>query len=107
MPGTTIDFTDEMTETQKVITNLLSINTAVNTLQEQVGRHHKILLEGNGQIPLVEQVRNHSMFIDSTKFWLRTVAVAIVLQTITFGSAAIIYFVKLYPLLSNLSQQQP
>lgn len=92
-----------LTPDQKIALNLVSVNTAINTLQEQVGKHHKVLIEGDGQLPLVEVVRNHESFITSTKFWLRTVAVALVLQTITFGTAAVIYFIKLYPVLEKIA----
>ena len=65
------------------------------------------LIEGNGQLPLMERMRNMETFANTIRFWFRTVAVALVLQTITFGGAAIVYFVKLYPLLEKISANQP
>lgn len=94
----------DLTDTQKLAVNLVSLNTAVNVLQEDSAKYKHILIEGNGELPLMERVRNMEAFITSTKFWLRTIAVAVVLQTITFGTAAIVYFAKLYPLLEKISK---
>lgn len=83
---------------------LIIIQSRVLENEERLDRHHKVLLEGNGELPLVEKVRNLEAFSNNLRFWLRTVAVAIVLQTITFGAAALVYFFKLYPVLEKLSQ---
>lgn len=90
--------TSNLTDGQRLLILQQSILDVVNKSE----RHHKILLEGNGELPLVERVRNLEAFVGSLKFWLRTVSVAIVLQTITFGVAALVYFVKLYPVLQQL-----
>jgi hypothetical protein len=66
-------------------------------------RHHKLLIEGNGELPMLERLRNLEQFIGVLKFWLRTVAIAIVLQTITFGIASMVYFIRLLPLLEKLT----
>ena len=83
---------------------IISTQTAINTIGEKVDKHQKILVEGNGVLPLVEQVRNINAFINSVKFWMKTIAVAVVLQTITFGGAAFVYFLKLYPILEKLQK---
>lgn len=83
---------------------LLILQQALLDAQNKLEKHHKILVEGNGELPLVEKVRNLEVFVGTLKFWLRTVAVAIVLQTITFGAAALIYFIKLYPVLERISK---
>ena len=95
-----------LTDSQKIAVNIISMNTALNDLQHTVDEHEKVLLKGNGELPLRERVRNLEAFVLNFKFWMRTVAVALVLQTITFGTAAIIYFLKLYPLLESLSKSQ-
>lgn len=83
---------------------IIATQTTVNSLSEKVDRHSKILIEGNGHLPLVEQVRNINVFIESMKFWLKTVAVAVVLQTISFSGAALLYFLKLYPVLEKIAK---
>jgi len=97
-----------MTDTQKVFAsimeNQISLNTAVNDLQELTSRHHKVLLDGNGAIPLVEQVRNHEIFIVNIKYWTRLVFGAIIIQTITFGVAVIMAVVRFLPLLERLAK---
>lgn len=93
----------ELTDSQK----LLVIGIAVNTLQTEVHKHEKILIEGNGEPSLQERVRNLETYINSTKYWIRFLAGAILLQTISFGAAAIIYFIRLYPLLDKLAASNP
>lgn len=93
--------TDNMTDGQR----LLILQQSIIDNNVKLEKHHKILLEGNGELPLVERVRNLEAFVGGLKFWLRTVSVAIVLQTITFGIAAMVYFIKLYPVLEKLVKQ--
>lgn len=68
-----------LTDSQKIFAaimeNQISVNTALNDLQESVSKHQKILVDGNGEIPLVEKVRNHTAFIDGMKYWMRFVGV--------------------------------
>lgn len=89
---------DGLTDGQRLIV----LQSRLLSNEDKVAKHHKILLEGNGELPLVERVRNLEAFVGGLKFWLRTVSVAIVLQTITFGIAALVYFIKLYPVLQQL-----
>lgn len=95
--------TNNLTDGQRLLILQQSIIESSNKLD----KHHKILLEGNGELPLVERVRNLETFVASLKFWLRTVSVAIVLQTITFGVAALVYFIKLYPILERIVANNP
>lgn len=86
---------------------LLILQSRVLEHESKISRHHKVLIDGEGDrhLPLVERVRNLEAFQGTLRFWLRTVAVAIVLQTITFASAAVIYFIKLYPVLQQIADQ--
>mgnify|MGYP001608779929 FL=1 len=97
-----------LTETQKVFAsvmeNQISLNTAINALQEVQSKHHTILLDGAGEVPLVETVRIHAAFIDNIRYWSRFVFGAIIIQTITFGVAVIIAVVRFLPLLENLAK---
>lgn len=91
---------DKLTESQRMVI----LQTRVLENDSRLEEHHKILVEGkSSELPLLERVRNLEAFATSIKFWLRTIAVAIVLQTITFGVAAVVYFVRLYPLLEKLT----
>lgn len=92
---------DNLTDSQR----LLVIQNSVLEQQTKLDRHHKMLIEGNGELPLVERVRNLEAFVGGLKFWLRTLSVALVLQTLTFGISALIYFIRLYPLLEKISNQ--
>lgn len=98
--------TEDQRITLKVIQNLTSVNTALNLLQNDVHVHNKILVTGNGEPSLQERIRNLEAYVASQKYWLRMVAGALVLQTITFGTAAIVYFIKLLPILDKLDKLQ-
>jgi hypothetical protein len=106
MPEITIP---NLTDTQKthieILRNITSLNTGLNDVQTDVRELNKIVIVGNGELALRERIRNLEAFINNIKFWLRTVAIALVAQTVTFGIAAIVYFIKLYPLLNKLTEQ--
>lgn len=112
LPDLTPEIAANLTDSQKInikiIQSLNAINTALNDLQHKNMIFDRILIsgdDGTGEVSLQEKVRNLEHFVDGFKFWQRTVAVALVAQTITFGVAAVISFVKLTPILDALSKQ--
>lgn len=98
-----------MTDSQKIFAaimeNQITVNTALNELQEKVEKHHKVLLEGNGEIPLVERVRNHDGFIGNMRYWMRFIGGALIIQTIAFATSVVIAVVKFLPVLERLANQ--
>lgn len=99
------ELTEDLSAQDKLRMNVISMNTALNDLQHTVEKHHKILIEGNGVPSLVETVRGHTNYIDSTKYWLRFIGGALVINVITFLGAAIAFLVKVYPVLETLSKK--
>jgi hypothetical protein len=87
--------------------SLVILRNDITEIKGDVAKHHKILIEGNGEIPLVEKVRNHDVFIGEMKYWMKFIIGALVLQTITFGTAALIWFMKLSPILEKLTNTTP
>ena len=96
-----------MTDSQKILTaiieNQMSLNTALNDLQESVAKHQRILVDGNGEIPLVEKVRNHDSFISGMRYWMRFIGGALIVQTLAFAMSVVIAVVKFLPLLEKLA----
>lgn len=92
---------DNLTDSQKIIV----IQNSVIEHEQKLAKYQKILIEGNGERPLVQRMYDVEQFVNAVKFWQRTIAVALVLQTITFGVAAMVYFIRLYPLLERLANQ--
>lgn len=96
-----------MTESQKIfssiIENQITINTAVNDLQEIQAKHHKVLLEGNGELPMLERLRNVEAFIGNWKYWGRFIGGAMIVQTIAFAFAIAIALIRFLPLLEKLA----
>lgn len=109
------DLAKSLTDSQKInlkiIQNLTSINTAVNNVQndlhetqEVLKTHDKLLVTGNGEPSLQERIRNLESWVASQKYWLRLVSGALILQTVTFAVTALIYFVRLLPMLERIVQ---
>ena len=98
-----------LTDSQKIfasiIENQVSINTVINDLQEMTTKHHKVLIEGNGEIPLVERVRSHELFIGEIRYWSKFLFGALILQTIAFGAGLVIAVVRFLPILEKLAGQ--
>ena len=82
----------------------LIISLAVNDLQTKVSKHESILVTGmEGELPLLERMRNTENYINNTKYWTRFVAGALILQTLAFGGSVIWATVRLLPLLERLA----
>lgn len=88
---------DNLTDSQKLIV----ISNAILEQQAKLDKHHKILIEGNGEPPLMYRIRDIEVFVNGIRFWQRTLAVALVLQTLTFIVSAVSFFSRIYPLLEQ------
>lgn len=97
------DLTPTMTDEQKVAMNIISLNTAINDLQTDVKELNKVVLIGNGDLPLRETVRNHEIFIRDVRFWVRFIGSSLVLQTLAFGVGTAIAIIKFLPVLERLA----
>lgn len=96
---------EPMTDSQR----RLIMSLAINDLQTKTSRHENILITGiNGQLPLLERVRNLEKYVenyvDTTKYWTRFVVGALILQTLSLGSAVAWAAVKLIPLIERLTK---
>lgn len=93
----------DMTDTQKLLWNVTSLSTNLLETNQQVAKHHRLLIEGNGELPLVEQIRNLNTFVNGVRYWMKFLIGALLLQTMAFLGTALVYFIKLYPMLEKLS----
>lgn len=99
------NLTDSQKLYQRLIENLISINTTLNLVQETQERDHKILVEGNGELPLVEQVRNNTEYINGIKHWSRYLIGALILQTMAFLFGVIVAIIQFLPVLQRLAEK--
>jgi hypothetical protein len=99
------DLKISLTDSQKISLNIITMNTAINDIQTDVRDLIKIVITGNGELPLREQVRNNSVFISSIKYWTRFVFGALIVQTIAFTAGILIAIVKFLPVLERLATQ--
>jgi hypothetical protein len=110
MPNPNTDFNvPNLTDSQKlymeIIKNFMSVNTAVNDMQNDVAKLNKVVLTGNGEIPLVEKVRDHTKFISNIEYWSRFLIGALLIQTITFFFGIIMALVRFLPILEKLASK--
>lgn len=103
-----------LTDTQKNLlamqTNLLTVNTEVNTLQENEKERDKsikklieVVMVGNGEPALREVVRGHAAFISEIKRWVRYMLMLIITQLLAFAAASIVAYMKFLPVLEKLA----
>ena len=92
---------DNLTDSQKMIV----ITNTLLEQQQKLDKHHKLLIEGNGEPPLMYRIRDIETFVNGIRFWQRTLAVALVLQTVTFIVSALAFFARIYPLLEQIANQ--
>jgi predicted ATP-dependent Lon-type protease len=92
---------ESLTDSEK----LLSLSLTLNQVQSDTARLEKVVLIGNGELPLVEKVRNHETFINNFNYWGKIVAGILVAQFITLIGAGIWSLIKVLPLLEKLANQ--
>jgi len=105
MPETKViaDLGISLTDSQKISLNIITINTAINDLQTDMRELNRVVILGNGDLPLREQVRNNTSFIVTTKYWTRFVFGALILQTITFGVGIVVAIIRFLPVLEKIA----
>lgn len=99
------DITPNLTDSQKLNMNVITINTAVNELQTDVKKLNTVVLEGNGELPIREQVRNHERFIGEIRYWIKFIFGIVVTWTIGQMILAVVAINWLYPILTKLANQ--
>jgi len=92
-----------LTDSQKMSLNIITMNTAINELQTDFREINKIVVLGNGELPLREQVRNNTVFISNVKYWTRFIFGALILQTLTMGIGIVVALVRFLPVLEKLA----
>lgn len=74
-----------------------------DTLVKLVDEHDKILIRGNGQPSLQEEVRGLKAYITEQKTWIKAIALLFLGQFITVGISMIVLFIRVLPILQKLS----
>lgn len=108
----------KMTDSQKINIQMLQAITSVNTrvndighnytlLREDVDRHEKLLVTGDGELPVLERIRNTEKFIDGVRYWVRMIIGLLVAQFIAFASASLIAYLKFLPVLERIANSKP
>lgn len=98
------NLTDSQKLYQAMVEHLVTMSTGLNDVQSDVRELNKVVLLGNGELPLRETVRNHTAFINDMKYWIRLVGGAIVLQTLVFAFGVAVALVKFLPVLESLAK---
>lgn len=86
----------------------LIISLALNDLQTKVSRHETLLITGTEhELPIPERIRNLERFINNTKYWVRFVGGALVVQTLAFAGAVLWAALRLLPALERILAANP
>ena len=79
-----------------------SNSEAIRIIKALVDQHDKIIVRGNGEPSLLEDVRTIKRFCDSIRFWITAIGLAFLGQAV----ATIWYFTtQIYPLMVQLQTQ--
>lgn len=82
---------------------LTKLEVKVTELCDKVEYHNKVLVRGNGDKSLIEEVHGVVEFMadqkENYKYWSRWIIAGILANIIGYTLAAIIWFVKIVPLL--------
>jgi hypothetical protein len=97
------NLTDSQKLYMEIVKNFMSMNTAVNDIQNDVTRLNKVVITGNGEISLVEKVRDHGKFIENFQHWSRFLISALIVQTVAFFFGIVIALVRFLPVLERLA----
>jgi hypothetical protein len=98
MPNPTPSFT-ELTDSQKV----LVFSLALNELQKDVSVHNRLLVTGNGELPIPERLRTLEEYVTNVKFWARFIGTILIAQTISFTFGIWIAIIKFLPVLERIA----
>lgn len=84
---------------------VLILSLAVNEMQTKISKHHTLLVEGNGEKPLPERVRNLERFQDRFEYWAKFLGGALILNFLGFAGGIIVAVVRFLPVLERLANQ--
>jgi hypothetical protein len=65
------DLSANLTDSQRLNLNVISLNTRVNDQQIKIDEHDKLLVRGNGHPSLQERVRDIEGFIKEVRYWMK------------------------------------
>lgn len=90
---------DDMSESQR----RLIMSLALNDLQTKVNHHQELLVTGNGDVSLLERMRNVEKFVTDFRYWSKFLIGALIIQTLAFLGGVIVALVRFLPLLERLA----
>lgn len=101
---------DAKTDSKKILilqSHVLQILNELKGFGERLLNLEKKVVTGNGndEIPLIEQVRDNTQFIDAMKKVIWIVGGAILLQTVSFGYAVAVAYFRFLPVLEKLANK--
>lgn len=99
------DLTTELTDTGKIKMNVISLNTAVNNLQEEMKTLNKVVIDGNGEPGLRETVRSDHAYINEIKSLTKFLIGLVMAQLVAFTFASFVAYFKYLPILETIARE--
>lgn len=90
---------EELTDSQR----RLVTSIALNDLQTRVGKLYEEVITGNGEVSLLERMRNVEKFVSGFQYWSKFLIGALIIQTLAFLGGVVIALVRFLPVLERLA----
>lgn len=81
------------------------MSLALNDVQTKVIELYKIVKTGNGEVSLLERVRNVEKFVSSFQYWSKFLIGALIIQTLAFLGGVIVALIRFLPVLERLANK--
>jgi hypothetical protein len=101
MPTFLENFND-LSDSQKILTLSMGLNQALS----MTSQHQEILVTGNGEPSIRDQVRSISETIKEWKSWIKWFIMLLITQAVAVFAAIIVGYIKFLPLLEQIANNQ-
>lgn len=81
------------------------IKASVEEVERKVDEHDKILIRGNGQPSLQEEVRALKVYVGEQKSWLKAIALLFAAQFSAVFISMLVLFIQVIPDLQKLAAE--
>ena len=89
----------------------VAVETRLESLEDKVTYINSVVVRGNGKPSLIEDVHTLIAFMndqkDSYKYWSRWIIAGVFANVIGLTFAAIVWFIKILPVLDRLTGMKP
>jgi hypothetical protein len=101
----------ERTQLTALEERAVAVETRLEALEDKVTYINSVVVRGNGKPSLIEDVHTLITFMndqkDSYKYWSRWIIAGVLANIIGLTFAAVVWFIKILPVLDRLTGMKP